>query len=240
MFDKSVVLNMKLASNEFGLGLGISILGFLFMMMGGVMSFAALACFLATLVFFVMGFVKLFYKSLFSNEAYLYMSLPISNLQVVLSKVFVGTLWLSLWVGLLLGSVLLFLAQNGSFLEALIGSLLIEGVPAEKIGALMVVLFWSYFLAMALFSSTLLFAIIFANTLRIQRFRIAVNFFTLLLAFAAGRGVLYVINKLLEQILDSISHMFEISLLSLAGTLALLACFIFLSERLITRRYNLS
>ncbi|MFA7660977.1 MAG: ABC-2 transporter permease, partial [Anaerovoracaceae bacterium] len=139
MFDKSVVLNMKLASNEFGFGLGITILGFLFMMIGGVMSFAALVCFLATLVFFVMGFVKLFYKSLFSNEAYLYMSLPISNLQVVLSKVFVGTLWLSLWVGLLLGSVLLFLAQNGSFLEALIGSLLIEGVPAEKIGALMVV-----------------------------------------------------------------------------------------------------
>ncbi len=239
MFDKSMALNMKIAFNEFVIGLVISGLSLLLLMAPGPIGLASLVGFLASLVFFVMGFIKLFYKSLFSNEAYLYMSVPISNLYMVLGKVFAGAFWLSLLTAILFSSVI-FLPSETGFLETLISTLLIQGVPAEKAGPLMVLLFWGYLCAIALFCVTLLSAIIFANTLNIQRFKIAANFFTLLAVFAASRGIVYAIDKITEQVFDPFSNAFEIALIGLAVTLALLAFFIFLSQRLLTRRYNLN
>lgn len=238
MFDKSISLNMKIAFNEFAIGLGISVLSQILMMAGGWLPLAALAGFLASLVFFIMGFIKLFYKSLFSNEAYLYMSLPISNLHMIIGKVLVGTLWLSLWGVILIGAVIF--PSESNFFETFIGTLLLQGLPAENAGPLMVLLLWTYLCGLALLCAALLFSIIFANTLTIRRFKIAANFFTLLLVFAVNKGIHYAAGKVLESTFDPFSKAFEISLFGLILTSTLLALFILLSERLLTKRYNLS
>lgn len=239
MFDKSIALNMALASKEFGIGLAIGALGFVFILMGGLASLVALAALLASLIFFVMGFIKLFYKSLFSDEAYLYMSLPISNLQVVLGKIFAGTFWLMLGIGLAIGAVMLPLAQSDNLFEMVVGTLLVDGVPAEKMGLLMVGAFWSYVLGNALFTSSLLFAIILTNTLSVRRFKIALYFIIFSAIFAAIKVVFDFINKRLERAFDTFQNAFEMALLSLGITFILLVLFIFLSERLLTLKYKL-
>lgn len=240
MFDKSIVLNLKLASKEFGIGIMISVFSAFLMNLGGFLSILSAVGFLASLVLYTMGFIMLFHKSLFSNYAYLYMSLPISYLQVVLSKVFVGTFWLSLWISLLFFSLGLQLMPGENLLESIIGYLLIEGIPAESMGILILVLSWSYILGLALFSATMLFAIIFANTLRTQRFRIVTNFSIILLSFTVTGIISYAINKWLNLDSNDFSNILELSVFGLVFTMALTALFIFLSERLLNKKYNLS
>ena len=240
MFDKSIVLNLKLASKEFGIGIMISVFSAFLMNLGGFLSILSAVGFLASLVLYTMGFIMLFHKSLFSNYAYLYMSLPISYLQVVLSKVFVGTFWLSLWISLLFFSLGLQLMPGENLLESIIGYLLIEGIPAKSMGILILVLFWSYILGIAMFSATMLFAIIFANTLRTQRFRIVTNFSIIILSFTVTGIISYAINKWLNLDSNDFSNILELSVFGLVFTMALTALFIFLSERLLNKKYNLS
>lgn len=240
MFDKSIVLNLKLASKEFGIGIMISVFSAFLMNLGGFLSILSAVGFLASLVLYTMGFIMLFHKSLFSNCAYLYMSLPISHLQVVLSKVFVGTFWLSLWISLLFFTLGLQLMPGENLLESIIGYLLIEGIPAESMGILILVLFWSYILGIAMFSATMLFAIIFANTLRTQRFRIVTNFSIIILSFTVTGIISYAINKWLNLDSNDFSNILEFSIFSLIFTMILIALFIFLSERLLNKKYNLS
>ncbi len=240
MIDKCITLNMGLASNEFAIGLATGFLAVFSMAMGGFLSFVAIAALLVALVFFVMGFIKLFYRSLFTNEAYLYMSLPFSNLQVILCKIFVGTFWLVLGIGVIIAFAMVPLQQSVNILGMITSSLLMKGIPAEKIGILMVILFWSYILATALFSSTLLFVIIFTNTLSGRNFKIPINIATFVATFAALQGVLYMINKSLDHAFDAFHNVLEIAILSLGVSLSLLALFIFLSVRLLNRKYNLN
>lgn len=241
MFDKSIVLNFKISGQEFAIGTAISVFSgillnlnsndfsLLIMQASGAFSLLALLGFAAGLVFFVMGFHKLFYKSLFSNEANLYMSLPVSNLQVVLSKVLVGSFWLLIFLAVLIFSVFTAVTKEINLLDFLVGSFLVEGMPAEKIGSHMVFLLWADIISMLVFSATLLFAIILANTRRVKRFKIGMNILIVLGCFAINGMIFQNINQKLEY-----------SILSLILPLAMLSLFIYLSTSLLTKRYNLS
>lgn len=231
---------MGMASNEFGMGLAIGFLSVFLILMGGLLSFAAIAALLVAMVFFVMGFIKLFYKSIFANEAYLYMSLPFSNLQIILCKIFVGALWLALGIGLLISFAMVPFQQSANILGIVTSTLLMKGVPAEKMGFLIVALFWSYILAIALFTSMLLFVIIFTNSFNTRSYKIFINVVILITTFSAVQGIFYVINKGLDNVFDTFQNALEIALFSLGAIVVLISIFIFLSERLLTRKYNLN
>ena len=243
MFDKSIVLNFKISAREFGLGTGLAVFSALLMYQDlstwnsfalsyrGILSLIALLGFLATLVFYVMGFHKLFYKSLFSQEAHLYMSLPISNLQVLLSKIFVASFWLLILIAILAYSAftaISALVNQVGLLDFLVSSFLLNGIPAESIGFHLVFLLWADILSAFVFSATLLFAIIFANTLKVKRFKIGVNLLVVPACFAINGLIFYNINQRLD-----------FSLLSLLVPLILLVAFVYLSEKLLTNKYNL-
>lgn len=240
MFDKSIVLNFKISGQEFAIGTAISVFSgillnlnsndfsLLLRQASGIFSLISLVGFAAALVFFAMGFHKLYYKSLFSNEANLYMSLPVSNLQVVVSKIFVASFWLIIFLAILVFSVFAAIIKEANLLNFLVGSFLVEGIPAERIGSHMVFLLWADIISILVFSATLLFAIILANTRRVKRFKIGVNILIVLGCFA--------INGLIFQ---NINQKLEYSLLSLVLPLAMLSLFTYLSTSLLTKSYNL-
>ena len=240
MFDKSIVLNFKISGQEFAIGISISIFSgillnlnsndfsLLIMQTSGIFSLISLVGFAVALIFFAMGFHKLYYRSLFSNEANLYMSLPVSNLQVVVSKIFVASFWLIIFLAILVFSVFAAIIKEANLLNFLVGSFLVEGIPAERIGSHMVFLLWADIISIFVFSATLLFAIILANTLRVRRFKIGVNVLIILGCFA--------INGLIFQ---NINQKLEYSLLSLILPLAMLSLFTYLSTNLLAKSYNL-
>lgn len=240
MFDKSVGLNFKISAKEFGLGTGLAVFSglmiyqefssFPFSMSNGVLSLIGLLGLVASLVFYIMGFHKLLYKSLFFQEANLYMSLPISNLQVVLSKIFVGTFWVLVLVGILVFSIftsLMSLSGSEGFFSYLISSLIVSGLPAQGVGLHMVLLLWADILSSLVFVATLLFAIIFANTLRSKRFKLGIHFLVVPACFIVNGLIFYTTNQRLD-----------LSLISLVVPLLMLLVFIYLSERLLTKKYH--
>lgn len=240
MFDKSIVLNFKISGQEFAIGTAISVFSgillnlnsndfsLLLRQASGIFSLISLVGFASALVFFAMGFHKLYYKSLFSNEANLYMSLPVSNLQVLVSKIFVASFWLIIFLAILVFSVFAAIIKEANLLNFLVGTFLVEGIPAEKIGFHMVFLLWADIISILVFSATLLFGVILANTCRVKRFKVGVNILIVLGCFA--------INGIIFQ---NINHKLEYSPLSLILPLAMLIIFVYLSESLLTKKYNL-
>ena len=102
MLSKGIHLNLKIGKSDFLRAIGFSIAGWTFfilltsMMTALIGPLVLLVCSIATIVFSIKGLNKIFSTSLFNEESAFYMALPLSERDIVWSKVLAGTIYMLL------------------------------------------------------------------------------------------------------------------------------------------------
>lgn len=102
MLSKGINLNLKIGRSDFSKAIGFSIAGWtLSILLAKAMTaligpLVLLVCSIATIVFSIKGLNKIFSTSLFDAEGSFYMALPLSEREIVMSKVLAGSIYMLL------------------------------------------------------------------------------------------------------------------------------------------------
>lgn len=144
MLKKAVILNMEIGRKDFTTALYCAIVFGIIGVIGMsaiVGFFVLLIGFVVELIFVYKGLIAIFYKSFFEEDGSLYMTLPLSERDMVLGKIIAATLWaelVSLVQLVFLAAALLTINLHGfDFLYSLVKPYLESGMPPLGIGLVM-------------------------------------------------------------------------------------------------------
>ena len=243
MLEKSIKLNIGIASNEFGKVTGLFFAGVALMFLTGMWALIlAAANFAVSFVYAVKGFTKLYQRSLFHEEAYLYMTMPISHLNMILGKIVAATFWL-IWplaVGAGYWTMAVLGGTRSNISDIVITSAMMMGVKANQTGVLTFIIIWTFVAMLAMVCSTILTALIIANSMEKSHYGGVINFFFPILGVGLVIAACLCKNKIFQMLFDPKSNLFMVSILDFFTYIGIIAIQVYIAKILLDKKFNLT
>lgn len=244
IFDKSLDLNLKLVSKEMGRAVFWGVMTWMHSIiwgrvMGNVFSLVIMiAGGIIAGVFFVMGLIKLYYKSVFSEEAYLHMCLPIPTTYVIVSKILVPTYWMLIFLGSLIVGVV-FSGSYGMISETVIAEMSKMGLPYEHMGIGIVLILWNGVVWYLLINAIIFMSVIVVNTFANTRYKLIKSIMTIALILGSFGGVTMLFSKILGIFINPYASIVIFQILSFIFQVVLIILSVMVSKKFLENRYNL-
>ncbi|MEF9921403.1 MAG: hypothetical protein RSC31_01265 [Anaerovoracaceae bacterium] len=245
MLEKSISMNIVIGSKNFfaaiGTFVGCLCLGVYFAGVGSVFGIALLyMAFIGEGVFTIIGLNKICNKSLFGEEAYLYMTLPISNINIILGKIFAGVFWLGIQM-IIIAVVVLFIItdEKTSIWDLLINNLILQGMTPIEIGISIGITPILLILYCALLVGILLTLQLVLNILNPRKFKPIINIIVTVLTVAAVLGAMWGEGKIVENLLEDGNLILVLTSLQGVLRLGIITILVMICNKILDKKYCL-
>lgn len=214
MLTKGIKLNLKIGKSDFSKAIGFSIAGWACSILFAKASMALigpillLVCMIATVVFSIKGLNKIFSTSLFNEEGSFYMALPLSERDIVLSKILAGSIYMLLTnLVTLIAALIMILIFDVNAVDVgvkVLEEYLAADVPPIQISVLMGMLPLKMLLQQLFFCSFAMSVLLFFNLLNPGKLSVPAWLSVYVINAAFSAGVTALSSKLIESGFNSL------------------------------------
>lgn len=242
MLEKSVLLNIDASSKDMIKAIMLFICGGVtwattFARFGSIGALIFAAFIVSGFVFMFIGLWRIYYKSMVDEEGYLYMSLPISNLNIVLGKVIAGAVWITIMSLLGFGFLTIFV---GVPFETITNDLMAKEMGSLQVAISMATIPIRYFVLGGIICAFVMAMQMLINILNPRRFKPFISITVTALAVGAFLIVRNLIERGFVIVSDWSGQYFLFSLVEILVLVALTGLLVLFSKKILDSRYNLN